>query len=232
MKISQKNLTRIIVLIGAAIYNFVLFLVLAGREKNAVFWIAYGFVMLIPLLILAFTFIKIPFPSGTRLALSLPLVRILIAYCVVDFAAATVIMILSRSISVRMALIVLVVVLAVFEVLFIVFYKGVRHIGEGFNKQRESVLQQNMLVAKLNSIANSTDDAKVAAKIRQIAEEVRYGDYNVYPQLKELDARIEATADGIADALSPEEMLNAATKLERLVAERKEKLLYIKKLRG
>lgn len=65
MKISQKNLTRIIVLIGAAIYNFVLFLVLAGREKNAVFWIAYGFVMLIPLLILAFTFIKIPFPSGT-----------------------------------------------------------------------------------------------------------------------------------------------------------------------
>ena len=73
---------------------------------------------------------------------------------------------------------------------------------------------------------------KVADKIRQIAEEVQYGDYNVYPQLKELDARIEATADGIADALSPEEMLNAATKLERLVAERKEKLLYIKKLRG
>lgn len=134
--------------------------------------------------------------------------------------------------SLTLVAIVLVVVLAVFAVLFIVFYKGVRHIGEGFNKQRESVLQQNMLVAKLNSIANSTDDAKVADKIRQIAEEVRYGDYNVYPQLKELDARIEATADGIADALSPEEMLNAATKLERLVAERKEKLLYIKKLRG
>ena len=42
MKISQKNLTRIIVLIGAAIYNFVLFLVLAGREKNAVFPLVLG----------------------------------------------------------------------------------------------------------------------------------------------------------------------------------------------
>lgn len=37
MKISQKNLTRIIVLIGAALYNFVLFLVLAGREKTRCF---------------------------------------------------------------------------------------------------------------------------------------------------------------------------------------------------
>ena len=94
MKLSQKNIIRLIIAAVAAIYNIVLFIITSDVEKTPVFWISYAFIMGTIVLFAIITFVPSPHTSGTRLVFGIPLLEIVATYAALEFAVGTLFMFL------------------------------------------------------------------------------------------------------------------------------------------
>lgn len=232
MKLSQKNIIRIILLAAIALYNTVLFSIVWSIEKTPVFWVSYGFIMFVPIFFLLVTFFPMPFTSGTNLALSLPLIQIIGAYAGIEFAVGTLFMLLQTVAPIVLAVILQVAIFLICTIIFFVTLLGAKQISNSYNQQKTEVFALNQIYAKVSATAAKASPA-VASKLNEVAEKIKYSDYHSYPELNELDADMKNTISGLQVSLDDDAMaMKLAIKLDLLVDERNEMLKQIKKLRG
>ncbi|MBQ8372499.1 MAG: hypothetical protein IJX38_06165 [Clostridia bacterium] len=238
MKLSQKNTIRIIIAAIMLLYNVVLFLIMGDRLKTSIFWISYGFIMLMPVLFLLLTFIPLSFTSGTRLVLSLPAYRVILTYGGVEFVIGTIFMfcqrvVLRRPGFVKVSLLVQIPVLIIFTIMFFVMVLGANHVSKNYAAQKQDVYVLGQLYAKVSAIAAKVSSPAVASALNETAEKIKYSDFNRYAELKELDDDINNTVSALRISLDDEEMgMKLAKKLDLLIDERNEGIKQLKKLRG
>lgn len=232
MKIKSKGLILIIAACVIALYNFILFLSTSGIEKTPTFWTSYAFIMFAFALVIGMIFLKNPFTGGTKLALTLPVVRTVYLYVAVEFVIGTLFMFLMKVASVKVALLVQVPVLILFVIAALVYFLGARHISNNYAVQKTQVMAQNMLHVQVTSLAASVGYPTVAAKLNVIADKIKFSDFNSYPELNDQDQAIRATVTLMKTTFEENELNSLAVKLERLVDERNELCKYIKKNRG
>ncbi len=231
---SSKSLIiiRILLITLIALYNFILFIATATVEKQPTFWLSYLFIMLVPILMLVFTFLRSPFTGGTNVTLSLPLLRVVLTYCSIEFIVGNLFIVFQKSNPIILALIVQVLLLVSFAIIFLVILIGASKISEDYQKQKQDVFNLNMLYTRVDLIASTVQSTNLKTKLYNVAEKIKYSDFNSYPENFDLELEINTTISEIEESNSEENSLRLALKLEKLVLKRQASCQYIKKLRG
>jgi|GEM_PF-5749630 len=233
MKLKQKNIIQIIIVLFMALYNFILFLSTKDGEKTSVFWISYSFIMLSMVLFLLITFFPLKFTGGTNLVLSLPIYRTMIAYFAIEFFVGTVFMILQKVATEIICFLIQVPILIIFAIIFFTFLLGSRQISNQYEKQKRDVFNLNNLYTSILILSSDAPTPEIKDSMETIAQKIKYSDFNSYTELQDLDMRIKMKVDQLQDSI--EDASGAALclrQLDRLLNERNEMCKYIKKERG
>lgn len=226
------NILRLILIICIALYNAVLFISTIYFEKTLTFWISYVFVMLAPIIIFALSFRKKWFTGGTNLTLSLPLMRIVWSYLSLEFVIGNLFIIFSKDNPLILALIVQILVLAIFTIVFLIVLAGARKISDDYQKQKQDVFNLNKLFSSVSLVAYSVKDKALKDKLSQIAEQIRFSDYNSYLENFDLEKDIDDLVTKLENSQNEEASMQIALRLERLIYKRESNCKFIKKMRG
>lgn len=232
MKIKSKGIMLIILACVVAFYNLALFIPTMNVIKMPTFWISYGFIMFSMAIAAMAILIKKPFTEGTKITFTVPIIRVIFAYFIVEFIVGTLFMILQYVTTVKLVLLVQLLLLIVFVIIGLALFLGSNHISQNYEKQKKDVLYQNMLYAQVLSLASSVNSADVKQKLAVIADKIKFSDFNAYPELSEDDSLIRSTVTQMEITDDDIELSNLAKRLERLVDKRNEMCKYIKKSRG
>ena len=232
MKNKSKILSLIVLACVVALYNLVLFISVSNVEKTAVFWISYAFIMVSVIPMFVLVLIKNPFADGTKVTLTVPLIRFAITYAVIEFLVGTLFMIIQNKANVKVALILQIVILVVMVIIALLYCLGANRISQNYETQKNDVLSQNMLYVQVSSLASSIAVPALAEKMGEIADKIKFSDFNAYPELADQDQTIRATVMQLKVTTDENLLSTLVTQLERLVDERNEMCKYIKKKRG
>lgn len=232
MKNKSKILSLIVLACVVALYNLILFISVSNVEKTAVFWISYAFIMVSVIPMFVLVLIKNPFSDGTKVTLNVPLIRFAITYAVIEFLVGTLFMIIQNKANVKVALILQIVILVVMVIIALLYCLSANRISQNYETQKNDVLSQNMLYVQVSSLASSIAVPALVEKMGEIADKIKFSDFNAYPELADQDQTIRATVMQLKVTTDENLLSTLVTQLERLVDERNEMCKYIKKKRG
>lgn len=231
-----KNKSQIILLsiLGCIVvlYNFILFISTMNVIKLAPFWISYGFIMLSMALAVPIIIVKSPFADGTKLAFTVPIIRIVFAYFVIELFVGTLFMFLQTVTTVKVTLWVQIPILLIFAVIGLLVLLGENHISQNYENQKKDVLSQNLLYVQVETLVSSVQNIELAGKLSIISDKIKFSDFNAYPELAAQDNLIRSTVSEMKCVDNEKELTTLVARLERLVDERNELCKYIKKRRG
>ena len=213
MKISKgqgMSLFSAIAIFG--IFNTVVFL--APLAHTVVFWLGYFFA-LFALITMALTLILyFGKPVKEDKFLSLPAVKVSWTYFVLQIALSVWEMI-AFPLSYLPALIINLVVGAIFAIIVLSLYAAAGKIDKSEQYTAEKVIFIKQLKLKLESI--ETDDVDLAKKIKELAEDMRFSDQMSHSKLAEIESELDSTVDALVESVSDVENATAlcskATKL-------------------
>lgn len=232
MKNKFKLIGLLILACVIALYNFVLFMITREVLKTTTFWISYAFITFAFLLIAGIICVKNPYTDGAKLTLSVPVYRALLTYIVIEFIVGTLFMFLQTVANTTAALLVQVPLLIIFIIVVLVYYSGAKYVNDSYAKQKSDVFSKDMLCVQVNTLSSSASSPEVKARLENIAEKIRYSDFNSYPELERQDALISSLVSEMKYEAGENELKTMSVRLERLVDERNEMCKYVKKKRG
>ncbi len=198
MKLSKgQGMSLFAAFIFFGIFNVVVFL--APLAHTVVFWLGYFFALfaLVTMaLVLGLYFGK---PVQEDKFLNLPAVKVAWTYFVLQTALSVWEMI-SFPLSYLPALIINLVVGSVFAIIILSLYAAAGRIDKSEQYTAEKVIFIKQLKLKLDSI--ETDDADLAKKIKELAEDVRFSDQMSHSKLAEIENELDAVIDELVDNAS------------------------------
>lgn len=186
----KKNalLVAIIFLVVAAVYNLVLFLTADESVRTDAFWTAYAFVWVAFLGIIGSVLYVAADIKGSKLSVSFINVLISLIYFGVEFIASIIIMAVKTEDYVP-ALVVQIIVFAIYVVVFIVFAIAKNYNEDHFRENDKAVGYIKKLSSTINVCYNAERDYDLKEKIRKLYDLCRTST----PAAKEDVAELEAT---------------------------------------
>lgn len=182
------------------IFNVVVFL--APLVHTVVFWLGYFFA-LFSLITIALTLVLyFGKPVKEDKFLSLPAVKVSWTYFVLQTALSAWEMI-AFPLPYLPALIINLVVGAVFAIIVLSLYAAAGRIDKSEQYIAEKVIYIKQLKLKLDSI--ETDDADLANKIKELAEDVRFSDQMSHSKLAETESELDAVVNALVESISDTE---------------------------
>lgn len=200
------------------IFNTVVFL--APLARTVVFWLGYFFALFALITIALTLVLYFGKPVKEDKFLSLPAVKVSWTYFVLQMGLSIWEMI-AFPLPYLLALIINLVVGAVFAVVVLALYATAGRIDKAEQFTAEKVLFIKQLKLKLDSI--ETDNVDLVKKVKELAEDVRFSDQMSHSKLAEIESELDDVVDalvaGVADA---ENALLLCSKIEKLLKIRNE----------
>lgn len=222
MKLSSKNLARLLILLVVGLYSFVVMML--TKEFTPCFWVNYCFVLLAPIATLLFTFKKSK--AADSLAFNLVYFRYIFAYAVIELVLGTILM--YTNMALKYVFLIQVPILVIVVILIVYFSMFATSISNNLETQRAKVDNLNMIRVKLNVVKNSTNDLEVQKQLDRLISEVQYSDYNSIPQVQPIEQQMVELIDEMKYA-TPDVQLVQIKKLNILLNERNQTILMLKR---
>lgn len=197
MKMSKgQGISLFIAFVFFGIFNVVVFL--APLAHSVVFWLGYFFA-LFALVTMAVT-LSLYSKKAVKEEkfLNLPAVKVAWTYFVLQTALSVWEMI-AFPLSYLPALIINLVLGAIFVVLILALYASAGKIDRAEQFTAEKVIFIKQLKLKLDSI--ETDDAELSKKIKELAEDVRFSDQMSHSKLETIETELEYVTDKLVDSI-------------------------------
>lgn len=197
MKMSKgQGISLFIAFVFFGIFNVVVFL--APLAHSVVFWLGYFFA-LFALVTMAVT-LSLYSKKAVKEEkfLNLPAVKVAWTYFVLQTALSVWEMI-AFPLSYLPALIINLVLGAIFVILILALYASAGKIDRADQFTAEKVIFIKQLKLKLDSI--ETDDAELSKKIKELAEDVRFSDQMSHSKLETIETELEYVTDKLVDSI-------------------------------
>ena len=217
MKLSKgqgMSLFAAVVLFG--IFNVVVFL--APLAHTVAFWLGYFFALFALATIALTLVLYFGKPVQEDKFLNLPAVKVAWTYFVLQTALSVWEMV-AFPLPYLPALIINLVLGAVFEIIILVLYAASDRIDKSEQFTAEKVIFIKQLKSKLDSI--ETDDADLGKKIKELAEDVRFSDQMSHSKLAEIESELDNAIDELVDnAANVEVAVTLCAKAAKLLKKR------------
>lgn len=198
MKLSKgQGISLFAAIIIFAILSIVAFL--APLEHTVVFWLGYFFALFAVMTIALTLVLYFGKPVAEEKFLSLPAVKVAWTYFVLQTALSVGEMIVF-SLPYLPVLIVDLVLGTIFAVVILALYAASGKIDKAEQFTAEKVIFIKQLKLKLTSI--ETDDAELAKKLKELAEDVRLSDPMSHSKLADIEASLAEAVDELADNIA------------------------------
>ena len=217
MKLSKgQGMSLFTAFIFFGIFNVVVFL--APLAHTVVFWLGYFFALFALVTIALVLGLYFGKPVKEDKFLNLPAVKVAWTYFVLQTALSVWEMI-SFPLSYLPALIINLVVGAVFAIIILSLYAVAGRIDKSEQFTAEKVIFIKQLKLKLDSI--ETENGDLAKKIKELAEDVRFSDQMSHSKLAEIENELDAVIDELVDnASNPESAQLLCAKASKLLKKR------------
>ncbi len=232
MNLSKKTLSAIIIAILFFTYNTILFVAAGFVGHTATFWFSYAF------MILAFVAVSVNFlllgKNGFKLRdwlFGFPFVKHAAAFFIAELVASVIFIALEKKVSPAIAIIVQLLFLAIFLVFGISCVIAKKTITEVGDRVDEKTSFTKLLRVDAEMLAEKCDDEELSAKLKKLAEAVRYSDPMSAEALFELEKELAYTISICDEALVKKDYLLASELCDKasiLLAERNKKTKALK----
>ncbi len=213
MKLSKgQGISLFTAIVAFGIFNTVVFLAPLTHSVN--FWLGYFFELFSLITMVLTLVLYFGKPAKEEQFLSLPPVKVAWTYFVVQTALSVWEMI-SFPLSYILALIINLVLGAVFATIILALYAASGKIDKSEQFTQEKVIFIKQLKLDLDSL--ETDNDELSKKIKELSEDVRYSDPMSHSMLVRIEDSLSDTinelADNIADTDKAIELCDKATRL-------------------
>lgn len=215
------------VLLGAIVYSGLLFTLKETMDITS--WTLYAFTMV------SFALFAVQLAFGAGGVKPLPqfdYVNTAVAaiYCIIQLVVFGVLLMLFSGIPFCPIIALETVILAAYLIYMFVWNGAISHAKHQDDSMQTSLISIRLLISDLELIGAQQADECLARRIYEIARDLRFQDVKVAPELASLNTRIVECVAYLknAEEFGDGNILNAVTKLEALVAERKSKSKAIK----
>ena len=215
--------------LAMGVYNLIVFFCFSNF--NPVFWICYGFTMaafVIQLLTLMLAFRTFTVEAAF---FGIPVASLSFYYLGVQVATSIVLMLAKGFVSVKVALFIQLIILAVYLFMVIVAFLARNSAVAISNHYKTQVFNLRATLVEVETMAGGCGDAKTKEALLALAEKIRYSDPMMVPGLEDVNTRIQGKLNelrGQLDASDYENGCKSCQALERLYAERNSKLAISK----
>lgn len=225
MKLSKgQGLSIFVSAVLFGVFSIIVFL--APLPHTVTFWLGYFFALFALFTLEVTAVILFGKTAKEEKFLHLPAVRTAWGYFVLQ-TALSVWQMFSFPFAYMTALTLDLVIAAVFVILILFLFAAAQRIDRSDAHTAKKVLFVKQLGLKLNEI--ETADPVLSQKIRQLAEDVRFADPMSHSELQEIEARLAATVDALAEnAADPEKAAALCDKAAKLMKNRGEQCRMLK----
>lgn len=218
-----------VVAIVFLVYN--LFVFILCKPQTAAFWISYVFMLIAFGAIIASMFLAAKSLDVETIFFGIPLMQFALFYFIAELFASIVFMLFQNHISYKIPLLVQVLLLAVFLIFAIFSIAGrdaTKAVKEDYKNKISSI---KSLGVRVEVMANSTDDPELKAKLKRLAENIRYSDPMTNDAIADVEARIYRSISELDMACQDRDVvsaLNLCTNIDRMLIERNKILVVTK----
>lgn len=220
MKMNKKTvLSLALALIFLIVFN-VVFFVLGGAKHPASVWIAYGFIHLAYLLIVATPLLN---PKGAQGAiLGLPLYAISTGYFLVEFVVGVVFILIAPQ-SYKGSLLVQLILAGVYAAAMLINMIAIEHTVEATAKQAEEVSYIKETATDLKELMFKASDKDANKAIERAYDAVHASPTKTSPAVQALEQKIVADVRSLRGAVNgddTEEIIRLGYEIVELTEER------------
>lgn len=211
------------------VYN--LFVFILCKPQTPVFWLSYGFMMVAFISQIATFFISIKTLDVETVFFGIPLMQFSVFYFFAELFASAVFMFFQNFLSYKIPLLIQVALLAVFAIIGILAV-----VGRDATREAKETLQNNVSALKgmgvdVEMLASAVQDGELRAKLKRLAESIRYSDPMTVPAIEDVELRIRQAINELrvyCEDGDKQTALDTVAKLERMIIERNKKLMLSK----
>lgn len=222
MKISARNLCRILIFLVVALYSFIVFIL--TNEFTSNFWVNYIFVLLAPIATFIFTFKK-----DTAIAsfpYNISYLKYILIYAIIELVLGTILM--YTVMKLKFVFLIQIPILLILLILIVYFTMKVKPIRANLNIQKEKVDYLSRVKIKLEVVKGLTNDREVQRQLDKLISDVHYSDYNSVPEVQSIEQEMLVVIDEMKNASSETQMV-LIKKLNGLLKERNQTSLLMKR---
>ena len=226
MKNRTRNWIGIAVLLTAAVYSVVLFLVKSKFDQSS--WFLYGFTIVA----FAFLFVETS-PSAHRdksIIMDTALRAITLVYFLLQFIGGGIICMRFSGLPFAAVLVGEAILFTAYLVFAFLIFGPQRNIAIQDQNDRGAIRKHHMRETEVRAMAEKQSKADVRTALEQLAEELHYSEICLLPELTFIEDKIDRDLLSLKDELANED-INVLERIETirlLVKERNQKAILLK----
>lgn len=227
MKIN-KVLFGIAEAIVFAVYNLIVFT--CSPNMTSTFWTAYLFTVLSFVLLAGNYILPLHGNSNKEQFYSLPLLIVSITYWIVQMLVGGIFILLS-SVSVKFAVILEVILLALYLIVALFLLLGKRNIQNLDTETKDKILFMQLLSNDVAAMIDKATDAAIRLRLEELQDMVRSSDPLSHTSLALVDQKISNEIADLSDLVAYGDAVkieNMIDKIEQMLAERNRKCKILK----
>ena len=225
MKRFLKNIPLTVILIVYVVINVILFLIIGSampdQLKTFTFWFVWVMTFLVSYGLNVFIVYLASGKSKSSFITETPLYFIMFAGSIV-YVLAGLIMLFIPNLNFKVALVVELLISAVYAVALILLYRGAKYINNNNDHQAEKVANIRNLVADVDYIASCVSDQSLIKKLKDLSELIRFSDPMSNDSVKDIELKIELSVFKMRDLA----MSNNVTELPAIIDETSNLIKY------
>ena len=194
MKRYLKNIPLIVILILYIVANVVLFVLVDSKcpeqLKNSTFWFVWAMSFIVSYLLNILIVYLAGAKSKSSFVSEMPLYVLMFAGSAV-FAISGLIMLFNTKLDFKVALIIEVIILAVYIIALVLLYRMAKYINANNNHQAQKVANIRNLVADVDFICTCVSDQNLVSKLKNLSEQIRFSDPMSNDSVKDIEMKIE-----------------------------------------
>lgn len=232
MNNSKKNklMASAIPVIIFALYTLVVMLVF--KDKEAEFWLSWGFSFIATLLVFAVPSLMVKEGKEVKsIFQGFSIAAVTTLYFIAQLVLGTLLILAVSFLPMFVAVILEVLLLGFYALVLIISVMGKNIVSNMEQNQKEKVYFIKSITVDLSMVANKISDEKAKKLVNKIAETAKYSDPISSPSLAGLESQISIKVEELKNATEEndlEKMTTMANKIEQLLIERNEKCKLLK----
>ena len=227
-KTKNKVAIGLIYVILLGVFNLLVFII--SKSRNDVFWVSYGFMTVAFVVQIVSMLMAFKSADVETAFFGIPLASFSVFYLCAELVIGTIFMIFQRA-SFTLALVIQVIVLAVFLIIAIISLLArdtVQQIGDNV---KEHVSNLKSVLVDIEMLMESCTDPELKNSLRKLSETVKYSDPISNDAVADVEQRIMRKISELRINIDDNQVSDAkqnCAELERLYIERNKKLAISK----
>lgn len=213
------------------VFNLLTFVVSKPEGRTNVFWLSYCFMTLAFIVQIVSMLLSFKTADVETAFFGIPLASFSIFYLVAEIVIGALFMIFSRQAGFTLAIVIQLLLLAVFLVIAIISLLARDTVQEISGNIKEKVADLRSVLIDVEMMRDGCDDPELKEKLRKLSETVKYSDPMSNEAVEEVEARIHRKISELRlclDDHKKEEAFQAIKDLEMLYVERNKRLAMSK----